>query len=188
MDLKLFNQFIEKSEADQIISYINNNLNEFQSFQDNKYFIRMFGKDNYHKSSIDLNETKEIKDLIIKYFEKCVNKIKNEFNYTGELYPSSFWISKQTNGAHLDIHGDNDLGTNPHILYTCSIYLNNVLKEGYLSFPNLNYSYQPKCGDLLCFPSQNNEYNYDHEIRKIDDTRYSILIWLGNDIEYKINY
>jgi hypothetical protein len=52
MTIKLFNEFMQKSESDQVIKYINNNLNKFQSFQENKYFIEMFGKDNYHKSSI----------------------------------------------------------------------------------------------------------------------------------------
>jgi hypothetical protein len=50
MTIKLFNEFIKKSESYQVIKYIDNNLNKFQSFQENKYFIEMFGKDNYHKS------------------------------------------------------------------------------------------------------------------------------------------
>ena len=186
MDLKLFNEFIKKPEADQIISYINNNLNEFQSFQDNKYFIKMFGKDNYFKSSIDLNETKEIKDLIIKYFEKCVNKIKNAYKYDSELFINSFWLTKQTNGAYLELHGDNDLGKNTQFMYSCGIYLNDVLKDGTLHFPNLKYIYQPNCGDLICWPSQN--LNYDHEINKISDDRYAMLLWLTNDKNYALEY
>lgn len=188
MAIKIFNKFIEKSESNQVITYIDNNLNKFQSFQGNKYFIKMFGKDNYHESSMNLNELEEIKNLVLKYFEKCVEKIRSEYQCYEDLYPSSFWLAKQTNGAFLEIHGDNDLGRNPHIKYTCSIYLNDVFNEGEVHFPYLEYKYQPRSGDLFCFPSQNGELNYDHEIKKIVDTRYAMLIWLGNDKNYALKY
>jgi hypothetical protein len=188
MTIKIFNEFMQKSESDQVIKYIDNNLKKFQSFQENKYFIEMFGKDNYHKSSINLDELGEVKNLVLKYFQKCVEKIKIEYEVDEDLYPSSFWLAKQNDGAYLEIHGDNDYGKNPHIKYTCSIYLNDVFNEGEIHFPYLQYKYQPRCGDLFSFPSQNGELNYDHEIKKIVDSRYTMLIWLGNDKNYALKY
>jgi len=185
MDIKILNKFMDKSETQILINYIDSNLNKFQSFQDNKYHILQFGKDNYHtlSSNFDIQENRE---LIIKYFEKCVNKIKNEYKYDSELFINSFWLTKQTNGAYLQLHGDNDLGKNTQFVYSCGIYLNDVLKDGALHFPNLKYVYQPNCGDLICWPSQN--LNYDHEINKISDDRYAMLIWLTNDKNYALEY
>ena len=84
------------------------------------------------------------------------------------------------------MHGDNDAGNNLHFEYSTGIYLNNVFKEGELWFPKLKYKYPPRCGDLVCWPSQDTKY--DHAIQKIISDRYTMLVCLTKDINYSIKY
>jgi hypothetical protein len=187
MNIKIFNNFIDDRSADLIINYIDNNLNKFVSYQDDKYRILLFGKDKYHKESIEyLEGIDEIKDLIIEYFNKVINKVKNEFNYNDELYINSFWLAKQSDGSHLDMHNDSDNGNNTQFKYSCAIYLNDTIKDGELYFPYFNYKYKSIKGDLVCWPST--EPEYDHCIKKISSTRYAVLFWLTNDKDYALNY
>jgi hypothetical protein len=186
MDIKVFNEFMKKEDANSLIDYIDDNLNKFESHQDGKYRILLFGKDEYFESSINLSGIDEVKDLVIEYFNKVINKIKYEYKYHDDLYISSFWLAKQIDGSHLGLHNDNDLGKNTHFKYSCGIYLNDILKDGELHFPNLKYIYKPKCGDLVSWPSQNT--NYDHEVNKISSDRYAMLLWLTHDKNYALKY
>lgn len=185
MDVKVFNNFMNKSEARILIDYIDSNLNKFQTFQNGKYHILMFGKDNHHDSNTNF-EIPEINKLIIKYFEKTINKIQIEFDDKSNLYISSFWLAKQEDGSNLGLHNDDDQGKNTHFAFSAGIYLNDVFKDGELWFPRLSYRYQPKTGDLVCWPSLGT--NNDHAIQKISSDRYSMLMWLTKDPNYSINY
>ncbi len=185
MDIKISNKYMDKSEAEILINYIDSNLNKFQSFQDNKYHILTFGKDNHHLSSTNFN-IQENRELIIKYFKKTINEIKIKFNDNSDLYISSFWLAKQEDGSNLGLHNDDDQGKNTHFAYSAGIYLNDIFKDGELWFPRLSFTYQPKCGDLVCWPSLG--VNNDHAIQKISSDRYAMLMWLTKDPNYSINY
>lgn len=188
MDIKIFEEFISQEESNLLISYINNNLSIFQQSQENKYFTLMFGKDNYFSeiSNRFLYMEENIKKISIKYFNKTINQIQHAFNDFSQMYVSSFWLAKQTSGAYLGIHSDNDNGNNLHFNYSAGLYLNDIENEGELWFPKLQYKYKPKCGDLVCWPSQS--LDHDHGIQKIISDRYTMLMWLTKDPDYAIEY
>lgn len=85
MDIKIFNKFMTEQEANILINYINNNLNKFESHQDDKYKILLFGKDKHHNSPTILSGVDEVKSLILKYFNKVINTVKSEYNYSNDL-------------------------------------------------------------------------------------------------------
>jgi hypothetical protein len=185
MDIKVFNQFMSKQEASRIVNYIDNNLNRFNSHQDGRYKLLQFGKDGHYDSPVILSGVDEIKDLVIEYFDKVLNKVKNEYIYNSDLFINSFWLTKQVDGAHVGIHNDID-SKNTQFVYSCGIYLNDMLSDGEISFPNLNYMHKPKCGDFVCWPSKS--LNYDHEVKKISSDRYGMFVWLTNDKNYALKY
>jgi len=57
------------------------------------------------------------------------------------------------------------------------LYLNDDYEGGSLSFPAFNYTYQPRKGDLLFFPS---DARYLHQANEVTSgTRYVIVSWIG---------
>ena len=76
MGIKVFNNFMKKEDCQNIINYINDNLNKFSQSQENKYYALMFGKDNYFS-----NSKTEISDMdaIIKTVKIYFDKIKRVY-------------------------------------------------------------------------------------------------------------
>lgn len=177
--------FLSTEACKDIIKFIDTNLDKFNTGKYRRYFTLLFGKDHYHpESSTDMSPLLPIKNLISDICDKSIINIKENFNYKGELYISSLWLAKQTEGANLLIHSDTDAGVNEHIIFSAGLYLNNVNVDGELNFPYIDFSYKPKAGEFVIWPSQPKEY--EHEILKVTDTRYNVLLWFTSDKEYAL--
>ena len=180
--------FLNAGACKDIVDFIDTNLDKFNTGKHRRYFTLSFGKDHYHpESSIDTSPLLPIKALISDICDRSILSIKENFNYNEELYVSSLWLAKQTEGAVLLIHSDTDAGVNEHIIFSAGLYLNDVNTDGELNFPYINFSYKPNAGELVSWPSQPKEY--EHEILKVSDTRYNVLLWFTSDREYDLfNY
>lgn len=185
MDLTITNKFMKDEDCDKIISFIENNLNLFNTGKYKLAHRLLFGIDYWHGESIpEIRDIDPIKEIIINYFNKIIDHTKNKYGLFEKYYISSFWLARQIEGAFLDLHGDTDNNKNQQLEYSCGIYLNDVKLDGELYFPKLEYSYQPKKGDLVSWPSKDSIY--DHEVNKITDTRYTMLVWLTTDPRYSL--
>ena len=59
--------------------------------------------------------------------------------------------------------------------YSLLLYLNDDFRGGEVEFTYFNYTFEPKKGDLLIFPSN---YLYLHEAKKVESgVRYVIVSW-----------
>lgn len=187
--IKVFPSFISAADIETFKTY-NDYLLEtkpdlFFIGNKGKRPVLQFGKDNAHAMSLPNLDTTvpEISPLIRSYFSRAVDTVKNAYLDDRDLYVCSFWLAKQLPGANVQMHDDTDEGTNTHFTYSAIIYLNTLEATGDLIFTDLDYSVKPIAGDLVVFPSQTTG---NHEVKEIDDFRYTLPMWLTTDKEYAL--
>jgi hypothetical protein len=164
------NNFINKNMIDKIINYMDNNLKG-----KNKIPLRstmLFGYDLAFKdSSSDLKDFNFIRE-IFPDVKKCVASFYGD----GDFEVSNLWLSKHLPGGKLMLHNDTDDQINLQFIYSTVLYLNTI-DSGALNFPDIDYSYLPKAGDLVIFSSQ--DPLLSHEVLETKDYRYSMPMWLS---------
>lgn len=185
--IKIINNFLTQDECNFYIEYINSNLNKFLKTPETKRFALLFGKDLAHKekSNLDLSVINDIELHVRTLFNRVKESIKEVYNNSNELYVCSFFIAKQIPGSVVNLHYDSDGGLNNHFKYGGIIYLNTMKNSGVLEFPYIQYSYLPQAGDLVVFPST--DIIYSHQVKQIEEDRYSLPIWVTEDPSWKIN-
>lgn len=187
--INIIKNFIEPKDINKLISFIDDNINNFLVYQNNTRYVWRFGHDNFwedcKKDLTPLNDILEI--LETKIFNNMIKTIKHF--YDKDLTISSFWISKHEPGSKVSLHKDIDAGTNPHFKYSAVLYLNSLESQddGSIYFPYSNFIYTPVAGELLIFPSDDIDFEnqFMHEVRQIKDTRYSIALWASTE-EYSL--
>jgi hypothetical protein len=185
--VKVVNNFISKQECSILIKEINKIVKEqidnFSIYQDGKRLALQFGNDLYHEhnSHLDLNIISESEPLFRKYFSSVVDQTAKLFDENKKMYVSSFWIAKQFPGAEVPEHEDTDGGKNTHFDYSAVLYLNTLTDSGDLEFPYLKYSYSPKAGDLVVFPSRTTG---THVVNKINEDRYTLPMWITKNKDF----
>jgi predicted 2-oxoglutarate/Fe(II)-dependent dioxygenase YbiX len=61
------------------------------------------------------------------------------------------------------------------------VYINDNYEGGHINFPNQNFGFKPKAGDLIIFPGNN---AYQHEVTEvISGKRYTMPSWYSFDIK-----
>lgn len=188
-NIKLVPNFIPEEDRNRLIEFIDGNLDRFHvySMQENynRYALR-FGRDQVWWDSSDtyVHGLEEINDLVHKYFDLVPEKLKEVFGDESDIYPATFWLAKQQNGAFVKAHHDAHPDINKHFKYSVIIYLNSNEDGGELFFPFLHHTIKPSAGDLVTFPSHGNEYL--HEVTRIAEDRYSMLFWITGDKELSL--
>jgi hypothetical protein len=186
--IKIIKNFISENEIQSMVDYINqleaNSLNEFTLSQNEKRRTVKFGNDLFHNDSRkDLDLLSEKRNQIKEYLNLVIEKTKNIFSYSDDLYVCSFWLAKQYPGASIPGHEDTDGLNNTHFRYSAILYLNELSSGGEISFLNFDYSYKPKAGDLVIFPTYGTGH---HAVLEIPEKRYSIPIWMTNDKNFDL--
>jgi hypothetical protein len=177
--IKVIPNFLPDADIDAIISYIEG---KFPTMPDGQKVAGMsFGKD-YQEDRIsymDLSTLEPIKDLIVnKYTPEIIRAAQSAYNDNDDLYLSVIWLNKHTAGSDIYEHEDQWTG-NTQFKYSCILYLNSMDNDGVLEFTKLGYSYTPKRGDLLMFPS--NLKDSQHTVKSIKSNRYTVPTWLTAD-------
>jgi hypothetical protein len=127
----------------------------------------------------DLSLIEELHPLILDCSARLIETVQRLYNDPNKLYVNAVWLAKQVEGASIGLHGDNDKETYTHCKYTCGIYPKTLDKGGYVHFPNIGFTYSPRQGDLVIWPTLDSLY--DHEIPEVIDDRYTFLFWLTED-------
>jgi hypothetical protein len=185
--LAIIPDFLSQQECRFLIDYINKIVIDkseyFSSYQDGKRLALQFGKDLYHghDSHQDFSLVIEIEPILRKYFSSILGHASKTFDDLEEKFVSSFWIAVQYPGSTVPEHEDTDSGNNPHLEYSCILYLNSLEDSGDLMFPSLGKSYRPKAGDLVMFPSKTTG---THTVLEINEQRYSLPIWITKDKDF----
>tara|TARA_B110000503_G_scaffold106718_1_gene159399 strand:- start:6765 stop:7352 length:588 start_codon:yes stop_codon:yes gene_type:complete len=179
--IHIIKDFLSPEEVKFYIDYIDNNP---QVFKDSTIHgelrkILMFGKDSFHKdkSPVTLDIIGDIEDkLRTELFPKVETTIKETYGNRRNLMVNSFFMGLQFAGAKVDHHIDTDGGVNMQFKYSAIIYLNEMKSGGELTFPDLGYTYTPKAGEMVVFPSK--PLQFAHAVEEIHETRYTLPIWV----------
>ena len=92
-------------------------------------------------------------------------------------------VLRYTPGGHYALHADSDHWSADQRCWTKGLdrdislllYLNNDFTGGALSFPLFNYTYRPRPGDLIFFPS---DFRYQHQAHPVETgLRYVVVSW-----------
>ena len=163
----VISNFLNESECNRVIEFINNNVDTFETLNSNRRMI-LFGYDtNYPNPQINTNMLDPIKDILKPASDKVLSLSKEHVDeYTVGM--STIFFAKQTKldsgmNAHIDAEDHDEF-------YNCSvvIYLNTT-DGGEVFFPTQNVFYFPKMGDLILFKSTT-----IHEPRKTNGDKYII--------------
>jgi 2OG-Fe(II) oxygenase superfamily len=182
--IQVINNFITEDEASRIIDFIENNLEVFESTQENKRYALKYGKDFLFQNSFeDFSKYNHLNHYFKdKIFPRVVDQIGKFYNKS-DIAVSNLWFSKHCPGSVLRLHEDVDKGINPQFIYSGIIYLNSLEDTGILKFPFADFEYSPKVGDFIFFPSEGK--TFAHEIDEINKTRYAIPMWISSK-EYSL--
>jgi hypothetical protein len=151
--IKIINNFLSKSEIDILMLEC---LNPNTKWQD---------RDESVKVEIANSNSHDV-----------IKGIKNKVN---SFFDNTFYIqiirhlNKTTTRTTWHKHYD---GEYPGIEYGVIIYLNDDFEGGELFYPNLNYLYQPKAGDIIIHPATE---EYTHEVYPvISGDRYTLTTFV----------
>jgi len=161
------------------------------------------GDCNYLISNIDklnLEARGPLKDRLMRYYETPINNLTQEYalavkelvvryqSPAHDLFTTDYGVFVSRKGYEMQPHIDtvNDYGLFDYLEYAAVLYLNDDYEGGEIYFPNLEYSYAPKRGDLVIFPA--NDEKYLHGVNKVlSGNRYTLAYWYskeGNWVTY----
>jgi hypothetical protein len=186
-EIKIIQNFLNEEECQFYIDYINKNIQKITFHESIKRYHLAFGKEKAWSSVHEnLDIVSEIKKELALLFLKIERAVKKITDSKKDLFVSSLYITKQISGASVGLHSDTNNDIDPHIKYSTLLYLNTMKQpdSGILNFPNIGYSYSPKMGDLLIFPSAGEDYL--HEVLPIKEDRYNLPIFLTDDPDFKL--
>jgi len=180
--IKVINNFITKDEVSSIISFMDDNLNNFLVYQNETRYVWRFGTDYLWVKETEktLHRFGEFelffKNFIFPKVESYVDEIYNN----SSIAVSTLWLSKHYPGANVPLHEDTDNGHNPQFEYSAVLYLNSLKNTGTLQFPFINFEYSPVAGDLVIFPA-NLGKPFAHKVEEINEIRYTVPMWMASE-------
>jgi hypothetical protein len=159
--------FITEPECKRLISFIENNVDDFETLVSERRMM-LFGYDtNYTNPRLDTELLDSVKDILAPVLDRLLVIVRENLDpFT--VGTSTVFFAKQTKEnsgmrAHIDAE-DNDEFYNASAL----VYLNTP-EGGEVYFPDQNLFYFPKAGDLVVFSSTTL-----HEPRKTMTDKYLI--------------
>ena len=130
--------------------------------------------------AIDLNEkSKSVYNLVEKIFKEVVSS-KMNIDIKHFVFPT---LMRYESGGYYHRHTDSEVYNWDKGVWekkadrdiSLLIYLNNDFQGGDLHFNYFNYTFSPRKGDLVLFPS---DHRYMHEAQMVSKgTRYVIVSW-----------
>lgn len=188
--IKVTDNLITDQDSQAFIDYIDGNLDKFVTDASreipNRHILR-FGYDEvWEDSKPDMSLIVDIKDLVNKYRDIMVAKVKELYG-DEEIYLTSFHMGKQGAGAKVLRHLDGAVDVNPQFKYSGIIYLNTVEDGGDLGFPNLEFSVKPQKNQFITFPAYDGII-FDHEVNKIGSDRYCLPCWFTTDKNLEVKF
>lgn len=179
---------INDRDCSLFISFINDNLDVFESYSEESNPLRMalrFGIDDVYKSSLpDLSMIPGLHNALRRLFTNLTTTVQDVVGGP-KLYVTSFHMGKQFPGSEVSTHIDCDPGYNSHFKYSTVVYLNTT-NSGDLFFTKQNLSYSPRAKEVAVFPSMGDEW--EHEVKQINEDRYNLPIWLTEDPAWELSF
>jgi len=163
--IKVIPNFISKEDIQLGIDYIN--TSKLYHFKNND-LVKI----------IPLRKEELGTELIKKYSNKVLKEHDEPFLYTVEGF-ISLWNTGSYSPLHLDNHHKFE-----YLSHSTIIYLNDDYEGGEIYFPKLDFEYKPKCGDVIIFPCDSEEYL--HGVKEVTQgKRMTIALWHSSLVEKK---
>lgn len=114
---------------------------------------------------------------VVKYAYLVTELIKEKFGIPQkELYcvnsELGTWTFEGGSGRH------DDAANEGYLKFSSILYLTEDYEGGELEFPDLDFVYKPKAGDLIFFPS----HGYLHEVRPVTSGNRSTIVGFFSDV------
>ena len=181
MELHVIKDFISKSDADILISYIEKRFPT--DGQPRSRQTIMFGRDNLNTASSHVVQgIDEVEPLVRLYTSKATEIVRGLFQKDLDIFLSSFWLSKHYPGSKMRPHSDTDSGKSPQYCNSGIIYLNGQQDGGELFFPKIDLVIKPEQGDLILFDARHK--HAIHGIKQVNEFRYTIPMWFTDSLDY----
>lgn len=137
------------------------------SHRTNKSFSISRNQQNHDIEHVDIHVFENITKQVFEY---------STFYDLGELHDEGYDILKYEKGNEYKIHNDWSPKHSNRVV-SLVVYLNDDYSGGQLEFPNIGYTYRPRAGDIVIFPSN---HTFAHRSKPITKgTKYAIVTWLG---------
>jgi hypothetical protein len=180
-----YESILDDDLCDQIVDGINKNPNilKFSDKLSNLLRTGTFVNTFVPYDEFNQNIEKIIKDVISKVSQKYTADVRPlYYSYGNKFNHFSYHVLKYGPEDYFKVHHDHYAETlNYSRLFTISLYLNEEYDGGELTFPSVGKKYRPKKGDAIVFPSN---WMFYHGVEKITSgNRYSIIVWVGIDLE-----
>lgn len=182
-DIHIHEDFVSPAELERLLGIFESAEAEFRP--DSTGYLLGFGQDNFHASPM-FDNPKSISKILpdelefLKTYYARVEKVARA-DSGKDLVLSVLWFVKTVKGV-IPAHGDNE----PEAIYqydqSCILYLNDCNNGGQIVFPEFGYTFTPKAGVLISFPS-----NYVHEVLPVLEPRYAMPSWLTQEVAYSLD-
>jgi hypothetical protein len=160
-NIKIFENYLNKEECDNIIEMINNTETSNN---------RPLQPDNTGKATLSLLYYDSL-DYSEKYIPKIQSLVEKEYAVKLKPRNSRFaqWVHNNSPAVPID-----DLGHKDSNHLAGWVYLNDDYDGGDLSFIHQGVSFKPKAGDLVLFPGN---IHYWYHVAPTNGSRYIMPIW-----------
>lgn len=184
-DIHIHEDFVSPAELETLLDIFISAEEHFRP--DSTGYLLGFGQDNFHASPM-FDNPKSISKILpekLEFLKSYYERVEQAARLDSgkDVVLSVLWFVKTVKGV-IPAHGDNE----PNAIYqydqTCILYLNTCESGGEIVFPEVGYSFTPKAGSMLSFPS-----NYLHEVLPVLEPRYAMPSWLTKEAAYSLtNY
>jgi hypothetical protein len=190
-NVKIIKNFLSEEDCQKYINFIDKNLDRFNAYSGNRYppkrFTIRFGRDDEfpQEANFTFEKIEEIKEDLAHTITGVVSVAESLMRK--RLYLTSFFLSKNIPGSFLSPHRDAGHPTeNNHLDYNALIYLNTLVGNGQIVFPDWGVEIEPELGDLVIFDTK--DPMATHLVKEVTQDRYTIPIWLTVNKENELPF
>lgn len=131
----------------------------------------------YNNVSKECIPTQEILEFLKKYSIKAKNIWKDVYGIQVEIYPSHAGLNLWEVGVESLVHKDHHEGSE-YVQLSSVSYFNDDFEGGEIYFPEFDFTYKPKAGEAIFFPSFTKESDYKHGVKAVTEgKRYTMGLW-----------
>ena len=168
--IKKFKNIINDSTCNQLIEYINKNIDQTVSYEHSE-------NNNVVCRELNLSSNSKLDNSVYQSMQNILKKYKSIYKFF-DCNKDMGYLLRQISGP-TRLHVDGIFGYDePDLKHVRNlsiiIGLNNNYDEGTFHFPLQKYSTQLKRGEALCFPVY---YTFPHSVDKPIGYRYTINTW-----------
>lgn len=185
LDIRVIEDFISPEEIEVLINMVENKLDDFLVFTEDRDVMFTIGQDNFPEAYAFSEPSKaktaltDYKDILLNLYRRLEDLAREDSKQDLNLAVS--WIARRLD-IEIPVHVDNEDNSIYRYERTYVVYLNSCSGDGgTIYFPDQGYRLAPRPGIVVSFPT-----DYRHGVTSTQEYRYSITNWFTLDKSYSI--